>query len=87
MFAEYRKLQRFCAAQHALANYRAAITRQWSLVRTQHRPLRKSVVLQAKYEGIVQQHDSDHTISTYGRGLDYFGSLSVCRNLELLPIL
>jgi hypothetical protein len=45
---EYGHLQVFCTLEKPLANYRAAFTRQRSLVRTQHRPLVKSDVLQVK---------------------------------------
>ena len=41
-------LREFCKLQKAPANYLTAFTRQRSLVRNQHRPLLKSVVLQAK---------------------------------------
>jgi hypothetical protein len=39
-------LQAFCKLQKPPANYRTAFTRQRSLVRTQHRPLVQSAVLQ-----------------------------------------
>jgi hypothetical protein len=39
-------LQAFCKLQKSPANYHTAVTRQRSLVRSQHRPLRKSDVLQ-----------------------------------------
>src|SRR4028118_281685 len=45
---KYGYLQEFCKLQEAPANHRAAFTRQRSLVRNQHRPLRKYVDLQAK---------------------------------------
>jgi hypothetical protein len=45
---KYDDLQVFCKLQNSPANYRAAFTRQRSLVRTQHRPLLKYVVLQVE---------------------------------------
>src|SRR5919112_2189663 len=39
---EFDSLQGFCKSCKPTANYRAAFTRQRSLVRTQHRPLRKA---------------------------------------------
>jgi hypothetical protein len=46
LWAKYGYLQVFCNLQKLLANYRAAFTRQRTLVRTQHRPLSKSGSLQ-----------------------------------------
>src|SRR5687768_9079226 len=46
--AKYVYLQVFCKLQKPLENYRAAFTRQRSLVRTQHHPLGKDVILQVK---------------------------------------
>ncbi len=43
---EYGYLRAFCKLQKRLANHRTAFTRQRSLVRNQHRPLRKSDNLQ-----------------------------------------
>jgi hypothetical protein len=43
---ESAHLQAFCKLQKSLANYRAAFTRQRSLVRSQHRPLQKTAGLQ-----------------------------------------
>jgi hypothetical protein len=45
---KYDDLQVFCKLQKSPANNRATFTRQRSLVRTQHRPLQKSAVLQVK---------------------------------------
>ena len=45
---ENRYLQEFCKLQNAPANYHTAFTRQRSLVRSQHRPLTKTAVLQVK---------------------------------------
>ena len=49
---KYLYLQAFCNLQKPPANYHAAFTRQRSLVRTQHRPLRKCRVLQ-----VIRQHE------------------------------
>jgi len=43
---KYGDLQAFCTLENLLANYRAAFTRQRSLVRSQHRPFPKYLVLQ-----------------------------------------
>ena len=51
---KYDSLQVFCKLRKYPANYRAAFTRQRSLVRIQHRPLRKSVVLQEKPQNPVE---------------------------------
>src|SRR5215211_245360 len=45
---EYGYLQGFCTLEKPPANYRAAFTRQRSLVRTQHRPLPRYFVWQVK---------------------------------------
>jgi hypothetical protein len=45
---KHDNLQVFCKLQKSPANYRAAFTRQGSLVRTQHRPSKKCIDLQVK---------------------------------------
>jgi hypothetical protein len=47
---EYGNLQAFCKLQKRPANYHAAFTRQRSLVRTQHCPLKKYLQIYRKRE-------------------------------------
>jgi hypothetical protein len=73
--AKYVYLQVFYKLQKPLENYRAAFTRQRPLVRSQHRPLAKSSVLQVYTEAqdkaridlgtFVQQRESAATHLTW----------------------
>jgi hypothetical protein len=92
--AKYGYLQEFCKLQIYVANYRAAFTRQRSLVRTQHRPLSRYFVLQEKRKGKeelgtctwVFLHRSDNSGSYVGWGLTIGHTLPAGATVESVTL-
>jgi hypothetical protein len=94
---KYADLQGFCKLQKASAMCRFSLTRRRSLVRTQHRPLRKNGVLQVKcdsgWEGRELLSDPSspspngfrHLKGSYGdfRGDTGLQAVSIARTISL----
>jgi hypothetical protein len=59
-YSKYGDLQAFCKLQKSPATYRAAFTRQRSLVRNQHRPLLNLAFLQEKHKSAKNSAEKVH---------------------------